>query len=290
MGSGGPGLKHVDWAALNRRALSCVQVARARLPGFFDFITHFQFSSMHLSSLFRRSLWLVLPAALAFTACSSDSTPAPAQGRVNTYHAAASANIGLKVLFDDTEKSTITYGNSTGYQALSAGSHTIKVNVASSGANILTQPVTVEKDKSYSYFVYANSTTTQAGLLTTDDLTAPASGKAKIRLVNLGQGAANPVKLSTTVAAVADIPGTEAAFGAASPYVEILPGAYNIAVTTGATSATVTNGNVGNGTGAGTVANKTYEAGKIYTVIYRGITGTTVSAELQPKVFIVQQN
>jgi hypothetical protein len=245
---------------------------------------------MRLSSFFRRSLWLALPAALAFSSCSDDSEPAPAQGRINTYHAAASANIGLKVLFDDTEKSTITYGNNTGYQTLSAGSHTLKVNVASSGANVLTQPVTVEKDKSYSYFVYANSNTTQAGLLTTDDLTAPTSGKAKIRLVNVGQGGANPVKLSTTVAAVADIPGTEAAFGAASSFVEILPGSYNVAVTTGASSTTVTNGNVGNGMGAGTVANKTYEAGKIYTVIYRGITGTTVPAELQPKVFIIQHN
>lgn len=245
---------------------------------------------MSVFSVFRRPLLLALPALLAFSSCSDDDSPAPDQGRVNVYHAAANANVGLKALFDDTEKATLTYGQNSGYQSLSTGSHTIKINVASSSTNILSQAVTVEKDKNYSYFAYANSATTQAGLLTTDDLTAPSTGKAKIRLVNLGQGAANPVRLSTTVASISDIAGTDTPFGTASSFVEILPGSYNIAVTTGSPSATVTNGNVGDGTGTGTVANKTYEAGKIYTVVYRGVTGTTIANDLLPRVFIVQHN
>lgn len=233
----------------------------------------------------------LLPAVLVLASCGKDeSTPAPDQGRINAYHAAASANVGVKILIDDAEKATLTYGQNSGYQAVNTGSRVVKVNVASSGANALTQNVTVEKDKNYSYFVYADAATTQKGLLVTDDLTAPSSGKAKIRLVNLGQGAASPVKLSTTVASVSDIAGTETQFANASGFVEILPGSYNVAVTTGSSSTTVTNGNVGDGSGAGTMGTKNYEAGKIYTVVYRGISGSTVAAELQPKVFLIQNN
>lgn len=246
------------------------------------------------TSLFLRTLTLgLLPALLTLASCGGDDAdpiPAPDQGRIRVYHAAANAEVALKFLIDDAEKASLSYGQASDYQVVNAGSHILKTNVASSNTTVASQTVTVEKDKRYSYFTYANAPTTQAGLFVTDDLAAPSAGKAKIRLVNLGQGAANPVKLSTTVASVADIAGTETQFANASGFVEILPGSYNVAVTTGATSETVTNGNVGDGTGAGTVANKTYEAGKIYTVVYRGITGSTVKADLQPRVFLIQNN
>lgn len=245
--------------------------------------------------IFRSSLRVLLPAALLLASCSKKDEPtppaAPDQGRVNFYHAAASANVGVKFLADVSEKANLTYGQSSGYQSVAVGARVLSVNVASTGTVVptLTAALTVEKDKNYSYFAYANTLTTQAALVTPDDLTV-VPGKAKIRLVNLGQGSANPVKLSTTVAGVADIANTEVQFGFASQFVEILPGAYNVAVTTGTPSTTITNGNVGDGSGVGTAANKTYEAGKIYTVILRGITGTTVDASLAPKVVIVQNN
>lgn len=241
----------------------------------------------------RTFLLAAIPAALVLGSCGNNddddnSTPAPTQGRVNAYHMAASANVGVKVLFDDVDKGTLTYGQGAGYQSLGTGSRTIKVNVASSGTNALTKTVTVEADKSYSYFAYATSATTVADLFIPDDLAAPSAGKAKIRLVHLGQGSPSALKLSTTVASVSDIPNTETQFANASSFVEILPGSYNIAVTNGASSTTVTN--VGDGSGAGTVANKTYEAGKIYTVIIRGISGALIDPALQPKAVLVQNN
>lgn len=250
---------------------------------------------MSLFSVFRRPLLAILPALLVASACSSKKdepapTPAPDQGRIKFHHMAASANVSLKFLAYDAEKASLTYGQSTNYQSVLTGSPTIKVNVASTGNTALNKSLTVAKDKNYSYFAYAADATSLADLLITDDLTAPTSGKAKIRLVHLGQGSATPLKLSTTVAAVSDIPNTETAFGAASSFVEILPGAYNVAVTSGAASTTITNGNVGDGSGSGTAANRTYEAGKIYTVVVRGITGPLVDASLQPKVILIQNN
>lgn len=255
---------------------------------------------------FRSALRALLPAALLLASCSKDDKPTPPppvvpdQGRIDFYHAAASANLSVKFLVDNADKGTRIYGQNTGYQDFVVGSRTIAVTVASSGAPAFA-PVTamVEKGKSYSFFAYSTTPTDAVGLLLSDDLTAPSAapspGKAKIRLVNLAQGGAAAARLSTTVAGVADIVGTAAAFGQASGFVEILPGSYNVAVTTGTPSTAVTNGNVGDGTGTGTVAtapavNKNYEAGKIYTVIYRGITGTTVAPELLPRAFIVQNN
>ncbi|GAC1377791.1 MAG: hypothetical protein NVS3B25_29270 [Hymenobacter sp.] len=238
----------------------------------------------------------MLPATLLLAACSKSDTPAPTpvdQGRISAYHEAASANVGLKFLFDDVEKATLTYGQNSGYQVVNTGARTIKVNVASSGATVGTQAATVEKDKNYSYFAYSTSATQLASLLVPDDLTTPTAGKAKIRLVNLGQGAATPLKLSTTAASSVDIAGTETPFAAASPFIEVLPGSYNVAVTSGPSSTLVYN--VGDGSGAGTSptgtsANKTYEAGKIYTVVFRGISGPTVDPALQPKAVLIQNN
>ena len=244
---------------------------------------------MKLFSALRHPMLAVLPALLLASACSDDDkpvTPTVEHGRVNAYHMAASANVNLKFLVDDNEKGNVVYGQNIGYQTLEVGSRVLKVNVASTNSTVLTQNLTVEKDRNYSFFAYATAPTTLGGLLVTDDLTTPTSGKAKVRFVNLGEGTPSPLKLSTTVAAVADIPNTETVFGAASPFVEILPGSYNIAVTSGAASTTVTNGNVGDGSGSGTVANKNYEAGKIYTVVYRGITGPLVDASLQPKAVV----
>jgi hypothetical protein len=251
---------------------------------------------MHLS-FFRRAALAVLPATLLLAACSKTDTPAPTPavdtGRISVYHMAGSANVGLKFLFDDAEKANLTYGQSSLNQSVNAGARTIKVNVASSGTNVAIQAVTVEKDKYYSYFAYSTSGTQLAGLLTPDDLSAPSSGKAKIRFVNLGQGSPTPLKLSTTAASAVDIVGTETAFATSSSFIEVLPGSYNIAVTSGAASTVVYNVGDGSGTSmtaTGTAANRTYEAGKIYTVVYRGLTGATIDPALQPRAVVIQNN
>ncbi len=241
------------------------------------------------STLIHRSTLLAaLPTALVFSSCGDDNSASPAQGRVLISHAAASADVQVKALVDNTEVGQLTYGQSSSYLNVNAGSPTVKINVASDNSQAASQAVTVAANQNYSVFAYAPTSTTVGLLAVTDDLTAPSAGKAKIRLVHVGQGSPTALKLSTTVAAVADIPSTETQFGNASPFVEILPGAYNIAVTSGGSSTTVTN--VGDGSGSGTVANKTYEAGKIYTVLMRGVSGNLIPQARQPKAVIVQNN
>ena len=141
---------------------------------------------MKLPFFFRRAAQVVLPATLLLAACSKKDTPAPTPvpdtGRINAYHEAASANVSLKFLVDDAEKATFTYGQVSGYQSVNTGSRLLKINVASSGTAATSQTVTVEKDKSYSYFAYANAASRVGGLFVTDDLAAPtSSANAKIQ-------------------------------------------------------------------------------------------------------------
>ncbi len=249
---------------------------------------------MEITFILRRAAQALLPATLLLASCSKSDTPTPTPavdtGKINVYHAAANASVNLKFLVDDAEKANLTYGQNAGYQTVNTGGRVIKVNVASTGSTANTQTVAVEKDKNYSLFAYASSPSAVTSLFVTDDLAIPAAsaGKARIRLVHLGLGVASPAKLSTVVAGVADIAGTDAQFAGYSSFVDIIPGQYNIAVTSGTPSVVIAN--VADGSGSGTGTNKTYEAGKIYTVILRGIVNPLLAADLQPKAVLIQNN
>ncbi|OON68107.1 DUF4397 domain-containing protein [Hymenobacter sp. CRA2] len=239
----------------------------------------------------RLLLLAALPAALLTTACGSDDNddpPAPVveKGRLLTVHAAGNAagspTVTLKVLADDTELGQLTYGQNTGYKDVNAGGRTIKVNVSSDNRTLVTQAVPVEKDKSYSLFAYATGTAQEvAGLLLTDDLTAPVANTAKVRVVHLAYGAPSPVRLivppATSTAPPTDLT-PEIAFGAGSVFVDLNASGYNLQVATGATRTRVLD-----------VGSRNYEAGKIYTILVQGVQGSFDQA-LQPKVTVIQHN
>lgn len=257
-----------------------------------------------------RFLSLATVASLfALVSCSKTDTPAPTPvpdtGSVLFVNAAASTPVGIKIFANNDEKTTLTYGLNNGgatavYQTVPAGTSTIKVdNAAAAGTNFFSQGVTVVKDQKYSYFVYSTSTdanTAPTGKLFSDDLTAPTTGKAKIRLVNIAYGFPNPaaaISLSQSQP-IGFLPITSAVNASeASNFVEINPGPANLLITTGTSPTGTTVGTVGDGTGAGTGAmgtgTKNYEAGKIYTIVVRGTAGNPDPAR-QPKAFIIQNN
>jgi hypothetical protein len=242
-----------------------------------------------LATAFRRYLLLAtMPAALAFSGCGDDDDNGPGNGRVMAVHAAASANVRVKVLVNNSEIGQLNYGQNSSYLNAPAGAQEVKINVAASDQNAATQTITIERDKNQSLFAYAPSTTANAVALlaVSDDLTAPAAGKAKIRLVHLGQGAPSPVNLAQASASGAPVNViSSVAFPTASAFVEITPGDYNFVVTN-STNATVTS--VGNGTGAGT-GTRNYAVGKIYTVLVRGV-ASSLDQTLQPKATVIENN
>ncbi|MET4105425.1 DUF4397 domain-containing protein [Hymenobacter sp. UYP22] len=250
-----------------------------------------------LTSLFRPAVLLAaLPAALAFSACGNDdndnNTPAPDQGKVVVVHAAAAATAAITPVFDNQQGSSLTYTQNSGYLGVNVGSPQLRL-VNGTGTTVVSRTLAVAKDQSYSVFVYSPTASIGSAelLSVTDDLTAPAANQAKIRLVHLAVGAPSPVRL-TVPSAVPGTPGTDVtpdvAFGTASAFFAINAGSPTLTITSAGTPRPVVL-TVGDGSGSGT-GTKNYEAGKIYTILVRGIAGAGVAAEQQPKAVILQNN
>jgi hypothetical protein len=252
---------------------------------------------------FSRALRALVPATLLLAACGkSDSpapTPVPDTGKVAIVNGAANVNVATKVTIDDAEKASLNYGQMANYQAVNTGNHAFKV--VGGTTTLVTQNVTIEKDKNYSFFIYNPGTSNATeGFLVVDDLTTPATtpapGKAKVRVVHLGQGLgtvsgagpALPINLSEaqTVGYADRI--TNVALGTASNFLEINAGTFNLAITTGTAPTNTFRFNVGDGTGSGS-GTKNYVAGKIYTIVVRGAE-SNLDNNLKPKAYIIENN
>ena len=248
---------------------------------------------METSFIFRRAIQALLPATLLLASCSKSDEPAPPaavdQGQVVFVNAASHiAPTSLKFLVDNVEKATVPYGSTGSYQILTAGSRPVQVTAGTQTA--LSQNITVEKGKNYTFVATpSSSASTVGGLFFTDDLTAPAATKARIRVINLGQSLTTPIRLSqvTTTAGgpvVVDIV-TNVNTSQASAFLDFTPASYALSIldNSGAVLAEVGDGS---GTGTGT---KTYEAGKIYTVLVTGTRGS-LNNDQKLKAFLAQYN
>lgn len=253
---------------------------------------------MKTSSVFRRIVQALLPATLLLAACSKSDTPAPVapdQGKVLVSHAAAAATTQITAFANDQQVGQLNYGQSTGYSNVNTGNATIRINNGSSVVS--TQSVTIAKDQNYSVFAYSPTATigSAALLAITDDLTAPASGTAKVRIVHLGVGAASPVRLSIPAATPGGAPTdltADVAFGAASGFILVNAGSPSLIITSTPTTPATPRTQVaavGDGSGQGT-GTKAFESGKIYTIVVRGIAGTAVPQAQQIQAVIIQNN
>lgn len=236
---------------------------------------------METSFIFRRALQAMVPAVLLLTACGKDddpvATPVVDQGKVTFINAASHIpGASLKFTVNNSDKATLTYGAASGYQSIPVGSYPIQVT--SGTVTVLTQPaVALEKDKNYTFIASpAANSAVVGGLFISDDLTAPAAGKAKIRVVNFGQGPTlvNPLRLSQVTSTaggnvVVNITPT-VGNNAATAFTEFTPGDYALSI---ADNNGTSVAQVGSGTGAGT-GTKVYEAGKFYTVVVTGTYGS----------------
>lgn len=257
---------------------------------------------MKSSSFLHRAALAALPATLLFAACSKSDTPAPApavdQGKILVSHAAAAANTQLTAFANDQQLGQLNYGQSTGYVAVNAGVPMIRINNGTQVAS--TQALTVAKAQNYSAFIYSPSATIGSTALLTvaDDLSAPTSG-AKVRLVYLAAGAATPVRLTipapTTTGTDTDLT-SDVAFGTASAFAQVNAGPLNLKIVNVTTGPPPTNTvvrtqvlAVGDGSGGGT-GTKNFEAGKIYTIVVRGLAGAGVPTAQQPQAVIIQNN
>lgn len=222
----------------------------------------------------KTSLFLVLIAATALslnTGCSEDntSTPTPtptAQARVLVTHASPDAP-GVDLLVDNQKvnERPLTFPNNTGYLSVNAGTRNVKVNAAGTTTTVIDANLPLEANRNYSVFAI-DSLSKISALVTNDDLTAPAAGKAHVRFIHLSP---NAPAVDVSVAGQAAGQGlfTNRAFNKTitaeqQAFTPVDAGTVNLEVREAGTTNVVLN-----------LSNIRLDAGKIYTVFAKGFLG-----------------
>jgi hypothetical protein len=205
--------------------------------------------------------------ATMLSGCKKDD-PNSGNSRLLFVHASPDAP-AVDVLIDNNKINSIAlaYPNNTSYTTVSAGTRNLKINAAGTSTTAVEGNITIEKDKAYS--VYAiNRLSSIAAIATEDDLTSPASGKAHIRFLHLSPGTPNvtvgTVSGSTFTALYTNRAfETQASANAYSGFTPIDAGTYNFEVRVAGTSGLLL-----------AVPGVVLQAGKVYTVIARGVVGS----------------
>jgi hypothetical protein len=135
----------------------------------------------------------------------------------------------------------VAYGSASAYAAFDADTYTVALRNAGAGANLQSASRTLRKDTRYSLVAYGWAGALQT-LLLTEDEDAPASGTARLRVLNT---AADAGSVDVYVGAAADTveqmallaAGVEA--GASSDFSDLDSGSYRLVVTAAGDTADV---------------------------------------------------
>ncbi|MET9001012.1 DUF4397 domain-containing protein [Amycolatopsis sp. NPDC004169] len=142
--------------------------------------------------------------------------------------------------FGQAEKVVIRkagYGAVTPYSSLDPGKYTLSMRPADAAAGTppaLSATIEIAERSAYSLLVFANGPgSTLKGTLVTDDLTAPAAGKGRLRIVE-GSAAIAPV----TVDGPGVLLAQDAPYGFTSPYVDVPQGRWPLQLRSGTAKTT----------------------------------------------------
>ena len=179
---------------------------------------------------------------------------------------------GVDLLVDDEKQNSaaLTFPNNTGYLEVESGSRNIKVNVSGTETTVIEADLDLEADKNYTVFA-VDSVSKISALVLTDDLTAPASGKAHVRFVHLSPNAP-AVDIAVTGGAVV-FPNNS--FKGSTAFAPLDAGTYDLEVRVAGTN-----------TVALPLPGIVLEAGKIYTVFAKGFLGGTGAEALGAQIIV----
>ncbi len=135
-------------------------------------------------------LFLTAAAVVSFAACNKESgTPNPPTGPTASamfVHAVMNADT-LKIKINDTLQNSVagmTFLTNSGYKSVRSGNVKATYYFPSTGGTLMETTQSLAQSGHYSFFGIGNVTAPEI-LFATDDLTAPSSGKAKVRFANL---------------------------------------------------------------------------------------------------------
>jgi len=185
----------------------------------------------------------------------------------------ASPTTELLDVYVDNSKANNTefeFGSKIGYLSAYSGNRTFNVTKRGTGTSLKSLQHTLKPQAGYSLFV-ANTLANIEFLMLEDNLEKPATGKAKIRFVNLSpDGGA----LSLNVSGAATDLATNKAFKEFSSFETVNAAASATLTIKNATGATETTINAVN-----------LEDGKIYTVYAKGLKANSDDTRLSAKMF-----
>jgi hypothetical protein len=217
---------------------------------------------------------LGLTAMVALSSCGDDDknpvAPTPSPARVMVVHASPDAPAVDLQVDGAVAGSGLAYPNNTPYLPLAAGNHAVKVNVAGTATTVIDANLALAAGMRYTVFA-ADSVSRIAPVVLTDDLAAPAAGKAHVRFVHLSPNApAVDVAVNGGPVLFAN-----KAFKASTAFTPVDAGTYDLEVRVAGTS-----------TVALPLPGIALQAGKIYTVFAKGFLGGTGAQALGAQIIV----
>ena len=206
------------------------------------------------------TLALTLLATLAVSACSDDKdVTAPATtAELRVVHASPDAP-NVDVLVDNTVALTnVAYKGVSTYLPVPSGNRNLKVRATGTTTVVIDATPTLDEGSAYTV-IATGPVASIAPLLLTDDLTSPAAGNVRVRLVHASPAAGNVdiYVTGTTDDLTAATPTlANVAFRAVSDYLEVPAGTYRVRITPAGTK-----------TAAIDVNNVTLTAGQVRTAV-----------------------
>jgi hypothetical protein len=204
-------------------------------------------------------------AIVAFAACKKNS-PAPSYTAQVMFVNGCAGTVNINVTVQNAAIAGATnlgFLKNSGYQGIPGGSDNLSFILSSTGTPLISTTSSFTANLNYSVFL-GGLVNNCAPLILSDDMTPPASGSAKVRLVNLSH---DTLSLTGNAGSVAFATGITS--GTASSFATITAGTYII--------------KAGDPSNIGSVVSapsQAYASGKIYTLIYTGTSTGTLSSIL----------
>jgi hypothetical protein len=211
-----------------------------------------------------------------FTNCDKDDDPISSKSKVMVVHASPNApNVDVRIN-NSVALTNVAYPTNSSYTELNSGSTNIKVSPTTTTTYVIDATVNFEANKNYSVFAVDSVSKIKAAV-TTDDLTAPATGKAHVRFFHFSANAP-AVDIAVTGGPVLFSNRTfndQATTATLSNFTPVDAGVYNLEVRVAGTSTVVL-----------ALPNITLTSGKIYTVFAKGFLGGAGAQALGAQIIV----
>ena len=234
---------------------------------------------------------LFILSILFITSCKPDKIDETLKvyGKVMLVHAAPGVP-AFDLLIGGVKKNTdsIVYTKNSAYYDIevSTSNYVITTKYSKAGTRLDSAGVKAIKNTGFSYFTYIDNDAAKSVrvLASTDNLTLPAAGKAKVRFVNLIPDIPNNVAVDVEAVAPGAVPTprndfTNVSFKTIKDFVEITKGTYDFKIKqTGTTNVILT------------VRDVVITEGKLNTFVANGFAAKLNTDPLGPRVTVVNNN